>query len=122
MVGTQLDPNGLPTRCGDDLRRVEFRRQLYLAVHHQPDPRVPPARQGGGRGQGLDYKYFNDVHWDDMMAEMGMPSSGHVITSHRGVHEGVPFTGSGPGSESGSGNDASGSGVKKEDISAPKLD
>lgn len=47
--------------------------------------------------------------------------SGQVITSHRGIHEGVPFTGSGPGSESGSGNDAA-PGMKKEGVSAPKLD
>jgi hypothetical protein len=69
--------------------------------------------------KGLDFKYLNDVHWDDLM-ELGMPS-GHVMTSRSGVHEGVPFTGSGPGSESGSGNEGS-AGVKKEGVAAPKLD
>lgn len=68
--------------------------------------------------KGLDFKYLNDVHWDDLM-ELGIPAG--VITSHHGVHEGVPFTGSGPGSESGSGNDGS-PGVKKDGVPAPKLD
>lgn len=44
--------------------------------------------------RGLDFKYLNDAHWEDF--ERG--SMGGFVP--QGVHQGVPFSGSGPGSES----------------------
>lgn len=68
--------------------------------------------------RGLDFKYLSDVHWDG--AEKGhghgaVDGLGEVGLGDVGVHEGVPFSGSGPGSESGSGRSVSGNGgVKAE--------
>ncbi|KAK6381483.1 hypothetical protein LTS17_004541 [Exophiala oligosperma] len=57
--------------------------------------------------RGLDFKYLSDAHWDDTgRGSMSMAVTGRdeavVIT------EGVPFTGSGPGSEDSGENDESG--------------
>lgn len=62
--------------------------------------------------RGLDFKYLSDAHWDDLMADQHHPPASST------VHEGVPFTGSGPGSESGSG----GSPVKRDGVEPAKLD
>ncbi|KIV93704.1 hypothetical protein PV10_04900 [Exophiala mesophila] len=60
--------------------------------------------------RGLDFKYLSDAHWDDLMVDSHPPASSTV-------HEGVPFTGSGPGSESGSGSP-----VKRDGAEPAKLD
>jgi ammonium transporter, Amt family len=60
--------------------------------------------------KGLDFKYLSDVHWEEL--ERG--SFGGFAP--RGVHQGVPFSGSGPGSESGSGSaEREGVAPKKQD-------
>jgi Amt family ammonium transporter len=46
--------------------------------------------------RGLDFKYLSDAHWDDGEDTMSMMGMGPNMR----LHQGVPFTGSGPGSES----------------------
>lgn len=51
--------------------------------------------------RGLDFKYLSDAHWEDMgRGSMGMSRADAGMA----ISEGVPFTGSGPGSESGAEN------------------
>lgn len=64
--------------------------------------------------RGLDFKYISDAHWDDI--ERG--SMGGVFANAE-AHQGVPFSGSGPGSDSGSGNPMP---EKHDGITPAKLD